>query len=174
MTMRTVCIIPASNVTLELELFRKNHIYHPGSIIPLHTTIIGNSFDVNELTDEVDAKLRTLAIGFEPFEYIAKSICAFPTSRTLWLSPSPQRRFEEITETLYSEFPQFRYDNAYPIYHMTVAYNSKESASENLANCFLEEFKQKLPFNLIANELAIYGEINNTWEHVLSLPFGKR
>lgn len=174
MTKRTVCIIPASSVPLKLELFRKNHIHHPGSIIPLHTTIIGNFFDFDELTDEVDDKLRTLAIGFEPFEYIAKSICAFPTSRTLWLSPSPQRRFEEITEALYSEFPELRYDNAYPIYHMTVAYNSEESASENLAKCFLEEFKQQLPFNLVANELAIYGEINNAWEHVLSLPFRKR
>jgi hypothetical protein len=169
----TACIIPASSVPEGLEAFRRSHIHHPGSVFPLHTTIIYPFLDYDDLTGDNLARLKTLAATFEPFEYVANSICAFPTSRALWLSPSPQRPFEQITEALYREFPQFRSDEAYPTYHMTIAYNSEESVSEALVNRFLEEFKSEMPFNFIANELAIYGEDNGQWARLYSARFGK-
>jgi 2'-5' RNA ligase superfamily protein len=138
----------------------------------LHSTIIGDFFDYGDLTDAVLARLERLAAAFGPFEYVAESVCAFPTSRALWLSPSPQGPFEKITEALYRAFPQFRSNRAFPTYHMTVAYNSEESASEELANRFLEEFKSEMPIKLVAEELAIYGEDDGNWAHLSSARFG--
>ncbi|HQE93941.1 MAG TPA: 2'-5' RNA ligase family protein [Anaerolineae bacterium] len=174
MSTKTVCVIPVSNVPDELKAFRQNHIQHPGAAIPLHTTVLPYFLASADLTNEVIGRLQTLADSFSPFEYFAQPICAFPTSRTLWLSPSPQSHFEKVTEALCSEFPQFRGGVGYPVYHLTIAYGAEEAASPELAQRFVEQFKPQLPFRFIADELAVYGEFDNTWKHILSVPFRSR
>jgi hypothetical protein len=171
---RTLCGIPVSNVPDELKAFRQNHIHHPGAAIPLHTTVLPDFLAYADLTNEVIVRLQALADSFRPFEYFAQPICAFPTSRTLWLFPSPQSHFEKVTEALCSEFPQFRRGVGYPIYHMTIAYGTEEAASPGLAQRFVEQFKPQLPFRFVADELAVYGEFDNTWKHILSVPFRSR
>jgi len=174
MAIRTACVIPVSNVPDDLEVFRKKNIHHPGSDFPLHTTLIPEFFDYEDFTAEVKARLRKLANEFEPFEYSALPLCSFPTTRVLWLCPSPQTPFEKITKSLCLEFPEFRCGNTYPIFHMTIAYQYEEGESESLAKSFIEQFQSYLPFCFVANQLQIYGEFDTTWKHIQTLPFGKR
>ncbi len=168
---RTICIIPAAGVPGGLEAFRRSHIHHPGAVVPLHTTIIASFVDYGDLSDDVLARFDRVAGRIEPFEFMAESICAFPTSRVLWLSPSPQGPFEEVTEALYEEFPQFRDSDAFPTYHMTVALGLEESVGEELAQRFLEQFKDEMPFQLVAEELALYGEDGDKYAHLHSAGF---
>lgn len=70
--------IPASHVPEELAAFRREHIHAPGGAVGLHTTMVeplDRAFGSEEQT-----RLQSLARSFEPFDYEAGHLCAFPSS----------------------------------------------------------------------------------------------
>ena len=90
------------------------------------------SFYRKEISEDVTEKLQEVADLTERFTFFAKPISSFPTSKVLYLSPSPVTPIEALTQKLYDAFPEFKNPEAYYLYHMTIAMGyDKEKESDS-------------------------------------------
>jgi 2'-5' RNA ligase len=165
--MRIACIIPVPAEPEPIREFRRENIRVDGPEFPMHTTILG---PVEVESVDMGAFSRAAA-RCPAFDYCAHSICGFPTTRVLWLSPTPQAPFEALTEAVYQELPHLRpRPTGYPTFHMTIAYNRDSDISKELADAFSDQLGKLLPLELRGKTLEVFKESGNTWELVQSFP----
>jgi len=156
----TGLVIPASPTPPGLAAFRRRHIHHPGAVVPFHVTVAAPFLPLTELDDDALARLRRVAAGLAPFDFVAGSICCFPTTSVLWLAPSPVAPFEACAEAVYGAFPMVRPTGGYPTFHLTVGLGRTADDLPNALRAFRERFEERLPFRLRARHLDLYAEVD--------------
>jgi hypothetical protein len=156
MTARTFIVVPASDVPVALSDFRRRHIHHPGATVPFHTTVIAPFLPPGELDNGGLDRLRDLALNHPAFDYVGGSVCAFPTSQTLWLAPSPVGPFERLNAGIHGLFPELISVPGQPTYHLTLAEARSDDELARSTDEFIAEFSGTLPWSLRATEMVIY------------------
>lgn len=139
-----------------LEEFRQRHIHHPGRDVPFHVTLLQQFYLPGEITDEMEKRLSDIAETSCCFKFLAHPLSSFPTTRVIYLTPSPSSFFEKLNDKLYTAFPEFKYNEiGYPPYHMTVASDYDDGKA------VIDEFISKFgytSFEMTAGYLAIFCE----------------
>ncbi len=93
-----LCLFP-EKVINGLEEFRRRYIINPGRDVPFHVTLQDNFLLPNEIDESAIKKLKRIAGNTPVFEFCAKPLSSFPTSKVLYLSPSPVTPIERLTTT---------------------------------------------------------------------------
>jgi 2'-5' RNA ligase len=154
----TALVIPAFPTPPGLASFRRRHIHHAGAAVPFHVTLAAPFLPLAALDDAAWARLRQVAAELAPFDFVADSICCFPTTSVLWLAPSPVSPFEACGEAVYQAFPAVRPAQAWPTYHLTVGLGRSEVDLARTVRAFRAGFEHRLPFRLRARHLDLYVE----------------
>ena len=169
----TALVIPASPTPAGLATFRRRHIHHPGAVVPFHVTVAAPFLPLASLDDEAWAHLRRVAAATEPFDFVAGSICCFPTTSVLWLAPSPVAPFEACAEAVYRAFPSVRPAVGQPTFHLTVGLGRSESDLARTVRAFRAAFGHRLPFRLHARHLDLYVEAGGGYRRRARLALGR-
>jgi len=170
----TFIVVPASDVPPGLADFRRKHIHHPGATVPFHTTLLAPFVDLDEFERDGLSRLRKIAARLSPFQYIASSLCTFPTTAVLWLAPSPVGAFEHCCQAIYDEFPRVRPERGFPTFHMTVGLTRTAEELASVLREFQTGFSASMPLHLHATELAVYIGVGEGYELHSLLPMGAR
>ena len=168
----TGLVIPATPTPAGLAAFRRRHIHHPGAVVPFHVTIAAPFLPLTEFGDDVRARLQRVATGLAPFDFVAGSICCFPTTSVLWLAPSPVAPFEACAEAVYEVFPGVRPVAGQPTFHLTVGLGRAEDDMPHILGAFREGFEHRLPFRLRARHLDLYAEAGGGYRRLARFPLG--
>ena len=168
----TALVIPASPTPAGLAAFRRRHIHHPGAVVPFHVTIAAPFLPLASLDDEAWARLRRVAALTKPFDFVAGSICCFPTTSVLWLAPSPVAPFEACAEAVYRAFPSVRPVVGQPTFHLTVGLGRSESDLARTVRAFRAAFEHRLSFRLRARHLDLYAEADGGYRRLARLALG--
>lgn len=156
-TRAAVGLLPKNKIE-GLEDFRQKHIHHPGKNVPFHVTLLDNFYIPEEINEEVLDKLYRIALKTGEFIFFAKPLSSFPTSKVLYLTPTPVSQIEELSQKLYDAFPQFgNSKNGFHTYHMTVALGYKQEEEKAVIEEFTDKFRYNA-FKLKAGYLAIFCE----------------
>jgi 2'-5' RNA ligase len=169
----TALVIPASPTPAGLAAFRRWHIHHPGAVVPFHVTVAAPFLPLASLDDEAWARLRRVAAAIQPFDFVAGSICSFPTTSVLWLAPSPVAPFEACAEAVYRAFPRVRPDVGRPTFHLTIGLGRTPDDVADMLAAFRARFEQRLPFRLRARHLDLYVEADGGYGRVARSPLGR-
>ena len=162
-----LCLFPEQTVE-GLEDFRQRYIYHPGRSVPFHVTLMG---DFPVMNDEVIGKLRAIAQVTPRFEFSAKPLSSFPTSKVLYLSPSPVTPIEKLSSLLYREFPKDRHPSGFPVFHMTVALGYGDGEESKIIDEYFSAFGRD-PLALRAHRLGVCSLYGDQWHHCFSVNLG--
>ena len=165
-----LCFFPEERVE-ELEDFRQKYIINPGKSIPIHITMLYNFFLPDEINENIINKLKEIAKGTPKFQFMAKPLSSFPTSKVLYLNPSPLTPIEELATRLYEAFPNF-YNSQYgfPVFHMTIALGNQEEEINRIVDEYFKRFDK--PFKFKAGHLGIYVQYGDEWREYLSINIG--
>lgn len=168
---RSVVGLLPENKIPGLEDFRQEHIHHPGKDVPFHITLMQNFFVPAELTDVVEKKLVDIAASENKFEITAQPLSAFPTTRALYLTPTPVGPIERLNDKLFTAFPEFRRaGKGYPVYHMTIALGYEDE--KTVVSEFIKQFGYK-SMELKAGSLAVFCECDDgKWKVYKDYPLG--
>jgi len=90
--------------------------------IPAHITALFPFAPADAIDTALEAAVGEVVAGFPPFDFRLVDVGTFPT--VLYLAPEPAEPFRELTNALWSRWPQFppyggAYDDVIP--HLTVA-----------------------------------------------------
>jgi len=162
-----LCLFPEQTVN-GLEDFRQRYIFHPGKNVPFHVTLLDN---FPQLEDLVISKLKAIAQATPRFEFCARPLSSFPTSKVLYLTPSPVTPIEKLSSLLYSEFPDYRYQSGFPVFHMTVALGYADGEEDNIIDEYLSTFGKE-PLALRAHRLGVCRLYGDEWHHCFSVNLG--
>jgi len=166
-----LCFFPEEKVEA-LEDFRQRYIINPGKSIPLHLTVLYNFYLPEEIDENIINKLKEIAQDTPKFEFMAKSLSSFPTSKVLYLTPTPAAPIEELSKKLYKAFPDFHNpSDGFPIFHMTIALGNPDKEMDKIVNQYFERFG-KSPFTFKAGRLGIYSQYGDEWKEYLSINIG--
>ena len=168
----TGLVIPASPTPAGLAAFRRRHIHHPGAAVPFHTTLVAPFLPLPALDDEARVRLQGVAADLQPFDYVAASICCFPTTAVLWLAPSPVGPFEDVAQAIYEAFPAVRPAGAHPTLHLTVGLGRTADDLPDMLRAFRERFEVRLPLRLRARHLDLYAEVGGRHERLARVALG--
>ena len=169
----TALVIPASPTPPGLAAFRRRHIHHPGAAVPFHVTVAAPFLPLVSLDDEAWARLRRVAAASEPFDFVAGSICCFPTTSVLWLAPNPVAPFEAFAEAVYRAFPRVRPGVGQPTFHLTIGLGRTPDDVAGMLAAFRATFEQRLPFRLRARHLDLYVEADGSYRRRARLVLGR-
>jgi len=158
-----------------LEEFRQKHIHHPGKDVPFHVTLLPQFMLPDELSIENENKLKCITNSTEPFMFFAYPLSCFPTSRALYLSPTPITPIEELIDKIYDEFPQFgNSKKGFYISHMTIASNYEIENQQNIINEYIDRFSYQ-PIELTAGYIAVFCECETgEWKVYKKFKLGER
>lgn len=170
-TRSVLCLLPETEIE-GLEAFRQKHIHHPGRAVPFHITLLYNFFFPDDMDNDVLASLKGIAEKTPRFEFSAKPLSSFPTTRVLYLTPTPATPIETLVSELQRAFPQFHNPKyGMPVFHMTLALGYSEQERDNIIEEYFQQFG-KGPLKLRAGSLGIFVEQNGQWKLFMSLPIG--
>jgi 2'-5' RNA ligase len=169
----TALVIPASPTPSGLAAFRRRHIHHPGAVVPFHVTLAAPFLPLASLDDEAWARLRGVAAATEPFDFVAGSICCFPTTSVLWLAPSPVAPFEAVAGAAYRAFPSVRPELGQPTFHLTIGLGRTPDDQADMLAAFRAAFERRLPFRLRARHLDLYVEADGGYRRVARFALGR-
>ena len=169
----TALVIPASPTPAGVAAFRRRHIHHPGAVVPFHVTVAAPFLPLASLDDEALARLRRVAAAIRPFEFVAGSICCFPTTSVLWLAPSPVAPFEACAEAVYRAFPCVRPDVGQPTFHLTIGLGRTPDDVADMLAAFRATLERRLPFRLRARHLDLYIEADGSYRRRARLVLGR-
>jgi len=171
-TRSVLCLFP-DRENDKLEEFRRKHIKNPGKSIPFHITLFHKFYLPEQLDDKIIEKLRSVASNTKSFEFDARPISYFPTTRVLYLNPSPVSFIEKINKKLFHEFPDFyESEYGYPVYHMTIAFNNAVEEVNKIIHEYIHVFG-KDPLKLKAGKIGIYSQFDKEWKEIMSFDFEK-
>ena len=167
-----LCLFPENHID-GLEEFRQRYIKHPGKSIPFHITLLHEFLIPSEIDENVIKKLSDIAKNTSKFEFVAKPLSGFPTSKVLYLTPSPLGPIEDISTKLYKEFPEFHNtEYGFPVFHMTIALGNPYEETEQIVSEYFEMFgKNQLSFKV--GHLGVYSQFGDEWKKVLSINIGE-
>lgn len=168
----TGLVIPAMPTPAGLAAFRRRHIHHPGAAVPFHVTIAAPFLPLTEFGDDARARLQRVAAGLAPFDFVAGSICCFPTTSVLWLAPSPVAPFEACAEAVYQAFPSVRAAVGQPTFHLTVGLGRTPDDVADMLAAFREGFEHRLPLRLRARHLDLYAESGGGYRRLARFALG--
>ena len=151
-----------------LESFRRQHIHSPGRDVPLHVTM-AYRFPAPEQLGETRLKhLVQAASSTAAFPLLGRPLSSFPTSRVLYLTPSPASPLEALLDELDDRFPELELTaTGYPLFHLTLALGYREDERDGLIAEYFRCFGRD-PLRLTASRLAVYIERNGVWSEGLS------
>ncbi len=89
----------------ELEAFRQKHIQDVGREIPFHVNLLYDFLLPGEIVGETIEKLQRIGEETPEFSFWARPISSFPTTKVLYLSPTPLTPIESLREELLASFP---------------------------------------------------------------------
>lgn len=141
--------------------------------MPFHVTLAAPFVPLAALDDEGLARLRRVAAATDPFEFVAGSICCFPTTSVLWLAPSPVAPFEACAEAVYRAFPSVRPDVGQPTFHLTVGLGRTPEDLADMLGAFRAAFERRLPFRLQARHLDLYVEAGGGYRRAARFALGR-
>lgn len=152
-----LALLPEKSIK-DLEEFRKKYILHPSSNVPFHVTLLPVFFLPEEINDEIEDKIKGIAINIDKFPLYAKPLSSFPTNGVLYLNPSPVGPLEDLTQKLFEEFPKFgNRKYGFQIFHMTIASQYKSEDRKKIIDEYIEKFGYG-PLSMIAGSLAVFCE----------------
>jgi hypothetical protein len=136
-----------------------------------HITLLVPFVPAPELDPAVDARLRGVLRGFEPFEYALKRVERFEDG-TLYLAPEPSRPFVDLVLALMREFPAYSpYDGVHDevIPHLTIA----DRYDDQLLVRITTEIEPRLPIGCRATEATLVERgTDRRWRARAPVPFG--
>jgi 2'-5' RNA ligase len=166
-----LCLFPKNEIE-GLEDFRQRYILHSGKSVPFHVTLLSNFYLPQEINEDVINKLRQIAQSTPKFEFKAKPLSSFPTTKVLYLTPSPLTPIEELSEKLYRAFPDFHNTQyGFPVFHMTIALGNPAEEMDKIVDEYFERF-DKSPLGCKAGHLGIYVQYGDQWREYLSINIG--
>ena len=167
-----LCLFPQENIP-GLEAFRRKHIHHPGERIPFHVTLMHQFLDPDQVNSEVVEQLQAIAQATPRFRFQAKSFSCFPTTKVLYLTPTPQGPLEELSTRLYSAFPTC-HDPArgFPIFHMTLALGYPQEHIDAIIAEYFSIFGRS-PLSLTAHHLGICAQQGDCWHRLATIKLGR-
>jgi hypothetical protein len=169
---KSVIVLIPSPRNRKLEEFRRKYIHDQGRDVPFHITFIEDFIMPDKIDHKVKDKLAKICNTTKRFQFYAKPLMHFPTSKALCLLPVPVKPIEVLAGKIYKAFPRFRLAHGFPIYHMTIAYRFRDKELDKITAEFLKLFKREMPFKLIADRLVVYVKKQNLWEEFLSFKIG--
>ena len=169
----TGLVIPATPTPAGLAAFRRRHIHPPGASVPVPVTIAAPFLPLTALDDDVLARLQRVAAGLAPFDFVAGSICCFPTTSVLWLAPSPVAPFEACAEAVHRAFPSVRPDLGQPTFHLTIGLGRTPDDLADMLAAFRAAFERRLPFRLRARHLDLYVEAGGGYRRAARFALGR-
>ncbi|MCK5811951.1 MAG: 2'-5' RNA ligase family protein [Clostridiales bacterium] len=172
MNKRTViCLFPNERIR-RIEGFRQKYINHPGKDVPFHITLLNEFYHREEITDNIISSLYKIASKTKQFAFEAVPISTFPTSNVIYLNPIPVSPIEKLVKNLCNEFPEFSYNEKFPVFHMTIAYNYPDNLKDRIISKFLDKFGSKrIP--LTAGRIGICIQEESGWKEYLSFKLGE-
>lgn len=155
-----------------LEAFRREHICSPGREVPLHITL-AYRFPLPGGPDPLPiSRLEELAAQTPAFTLLGKPLSSFPTSKVLYLTPSPVSPIEDLVDALDASIPELglKAVGGYPVFHLTLALGYREEERDAIIAEYFRLFGRD-PLPLCANRLAVYIERDGAWSEytVMSL-----
>ena len=171
----TALIIEVPESEFLVGRFRSEYDETASRGVPAHVTVLYPFVPFIELTDTVISALRGLASEVNEFSFELTEWSSFESA--LWLRPTPEEPFKELTQKLYARFPEYppyggEHASVQP--HLTVAQFDKSESENSRWKHIMESTQQSLPISCNASELAVY--VNSTsskWERHLTLPFAE-
>lgn len=172
-TRAAVGLLPKNTIE-GLENFRQKHIHHPGKDVPFHVTLLENFYLPDEINEEVLDRMNRIASKTGEFMFFAKPLSSFPTSKVLYLTPSPVSQIEKLSQKLYDAYPQFgNSKKGFHTYHMTVALGYKQEEEMAVIKEFTDKFRYN-SFELHAGYLAIFCECETgEWKIYKKISLGR-
>jgi 2'-5' RNA ligase len=159
--------LPAADALVASERLR----WDPAGVaVAAHVTVLFPFLDPDRLDDAVDAGLREIAAGVEPFEVRFARIGRFPT--VTWLEPEPNEPFARLTDAIASRWPDHPpYEGAYAevVHHLTVADGAPTEVHERLAR----ELPPRLPIVDRVTELTLSARRSGGWSVERVYPLGR-
>jgi 2'-5' RNA ligase len=115
-------IVPVPSVERVLAEFFGRPPQRATTGIPAHITVLFPFAPADAIDTALEAAVGEVVAGFAPFHFRLADVGTFP--RVLYLAPEPAQPFRELTDALWSRWPQFppyggAYDDVIP--HLTVA-----------------------------------------------------
>jgi len=168
-----LCLLPETEIE-GLESFRQRHIHHPGRSVPFHISLLPSFFLPKDMDEQVMASLAEIAERTPRFSIAAKPLSSFPTTKVLYLTPTPATPIEALVNDLHRAFPQFHNpEYGLPVFHMTLALGYPEQDRDSIIAEYFHLFG-KGPLRLKAGGLGIYVQQGQEWRHSFTLPLGKK
>jgi 2'-5' RNA ligase len=109
------------------------------------------------IDDEVLDRVRRTVASFDAFTCELTAVCEFPG--VVWLMPSPDEPFRELTTALWAQFPDHPpYGGFYPDSqpHLTVGLAESEDVQQALKSDVLTAFAGSLPITCRIDELSLF------------------
>jgi 2'-5' RNA ligase len=131
-----------------------------GDAVPAHITILFPFLEPDRLDGTVDAALREIVAGVEPFEVRFERIGRFPA--TTWLEPEPIEPFVRLTDAVAARWPDHPpYEGAFGevVHHLTVADSAPPEVHERLAR----ELPPHLPIIDRVTEMTLAARRSGRW-----------
>jgi len=135
--------------------------------IPAHITALFPFAAADAIDTALEAAIGEVVAGFAPFDFRLVDVGTFPT--VLYLAPEPAQPFRDLTNALWSRWPQFppyggAYDDVIP--HLTVA-TGRQSPD------VIERLQRLLPLEARAAEVwLLTQEPQSRWALRRRFPLG--
>ena len=167
-----LCLFPENQID-GIEEFRQKYIIHPGKNVPFHITLCHNFLLPNEINEKEISKLTEIAKNTPKFDFWAKPLSSFPTTKVLYLTPSPVTPIEVLVTKLSNAFPNFNnLKHGFPVFHMTIALGNPIEETKKITDEFFEKFGE-FPLSLKAGSIGVYSQYGDEWRKYLSVSLRK-
>ncbi|KAB3525749.1 2'-5' RNA ligase family protein [Alkaliphilus serpentinus] len=167
-----LCLFPENKID-GMEDFRQKYIFHPGKSVPFHITLFHNFLLPHEFNEGEISKLTEIAKSTPKFDFWAKPLSCFPTTKVLYLTPSPVTPIEALVTKLNQVFPNFiNIKYGFPVFHMTIGLGNPIEESKKITDEFFERFSD-VPLSLKAGNIGVYSQYGDEWRKHLSVNLGK-
>jgi 2'-5' RNA ligase len=160
-------IVPVPSVERVLDEFLGRPPQRATTGIPAHITALFPFAPADAIDTALEAAVAEVVAGFAPFEFRLADVGTFPS--VLYLAPEPAQPFVELTNALWSRWPQFppyggAYDDVIP--HLTVATGRQPPE-------IIERLRRMLPLDARAAEVwLLTQEPESRWALHRKFPLG--
>ncbi len=170
--LRSIVVLFPEGPIEGIDEFRKKHIHDAGGEIPFHITLLYDFLLPDNIDEKAKGELKEIAGATPKFPFFARPISSFPTTRVLYLSPTPLTPIEKLREELVTNFPiKFWAEEIPPVFHMTLALKYPQQEEGSIIKEYFAEFGRE-PLRLWAGSLGIYALTRGRWEKFLKVEIG--
>jgi 2'-5' RNA ligase len=162
-------IVPVPSVERVLADFLGRPPQRETTGLPAHITALFPFAPAHAVDAGLEAAVGEVVAGFGAFDFRLADVGTFPS--VLYLAPQPAEPFRELTEALWSRWPQFPpYGGAYGevVPHLTVATGHRRPDA-------VERLRRLLPLEARADEVwLLTQQADSRWALRRRFPFGER